>query len=129
MRLWLACACAVACTVACAVPGSASARLTIGVSDNLPAMFSQGTFLHLHVPVARVGLPWNTAIMRDRRGVQAAQAWLSAAQAAHVEPMVSFTGDGDFVPSVRLCSAAITAFLHRVPGVLVYRPWNEPAWI
>ena len=77
VRLWLACACPVACSLACALPGSASARLTIGVSDNLPAMFSQGTFLHLHVPVARVGLPWNTAIMRDRRGVQAAQAWLA----------------------------------------------------
>lgn len=112
-----------------AAPVAAHARLTVGVSDGSQTMFSQPNFLRLHIRTVRAVVPWNTAIMRNRRTLHAAQAWVRAAERAHATPMISFGGNGNYIPSVRLYTAAIKAFLHAVPSVHVYTPWNEPDWI
>jgi hypothetical protein len=46
-----------------------------------------------------------------------------------VAPLISFAGNGNYVPSWPVYAAAIKAFLHDFPRVKTYTPWNEPDWI
>jgi hypothetical protein len=123
------CACALA---GAALPSTAAAKVAVGISDNGPAMFSQHNFLRLNLTVARDMVPWNAAITRDKTTLRAAQAWVKAAQNAGAQPMISFTAPGgsagNYVPSTAVYTAAIKAFLHSVPSVKTYAPWNEPDW-
>jgi hypothetical protein len=116
-----------------ATPSAASAGVRVGVSDNSAAMFYQGSFQRLHVPIARDMVPWNAAVTRDKSALNAAKAWVAAAQATHVEPMIAFNADagraGNYVPSVGVYTTAIRAFLQAVPSVKVYAPWNEPDFV
>jgi Glycosyl hydrolase catalytic core len=104
-------------------------NLVIGVSDNGEWMFEEPLFQRLHVRTARLITPWDVAVMHDKTQLRAAAKWVSSAHSDGVEPMVSFTGDGSYVPSVPVYTAAIKAFLHDFPRVKVYTPWNEPDWI
>jgi hypothetical protein len=76
---------------------------------------------------------WNAAVMRNKRELHSTQAWVAAALADGVQPMVSFTGDtgttSNYVPTTAQYARAIKAFLRAVPQVTVYSPWNEPDWI
>jgi hypothetical protein len=116
-----------------AIPATAAARLVVGVSDNSAAMFSNHLFTRINIATARDMVPWNAAVMLNKSYLRAAQAWVAAAQAAGVEPMITFTADGgaagNYIPSTKVYTAAIKAFLHDVPQVKVYSPWNEPDWV
>ena len=125
-RFLLPTACALAFA---AVPSTAAAKLTVGISDNSPAMFSQSNFLRLNLTTARDMVYWNVAVMKDRTYLQEAKVWINAAEAAGVTPMVSFTGNGNYVPSVPVYTAAVKAFIHDFPQVKIYTAWNEPDWI
>lgn len=127
---FLACLCALGLA---AVPAVASARLTVGVSDNGPWMFTQRAFQRLHVKTGRDMVVWNAAVMRDKTALNEARTWIRAAVADHVQPMISFQADpgnaGNYIPSVSVYTGAIRAFLHDFPQVKVYTPWNEPDFI
>jgi hypothetical protein len=110
-----------------AVPATAAA-VTVGISDNGSAMFSQQRFLRLDIRQARLGVFWNVAVMRDKRPLRAARDWIHAAERAGVTPMISFSGNGNYVPSWQVYASAIKAFLHDFPQVKTYTPWNEPDW-
>ncbi len=43
--------------------------------------------------------------------------------------MISFAGNGNYIPSVKVYTAAVKAFIHDFPQVKLYTPWNEPDWI
>jgi hypothetical protein len=105
----------------------------VGISDNNPTMFSNHLFTRINISTARDIVPWNAAVMRNKSYLRAAQAWVRAALNDGVQPMVSFSADGgkagNYVPSPSVYAAAIKAFLHDVPQVKVYTPWNEPDWI
>jgi len=113
-----------------AAPAAAKPRVLVGVSDNNWAMFSERSFLRLHVPIARYMVDWNAAIMRDKTALNYARAWIGAALAAHVQPMISFNADpgraGNYIPSVAVYTRAVRAFMRDFPQVKVYAPWNEP---
>jgi hypothetical protein len=72
---------------------------------------------------------WNVAVMRNKRPLRATRRWVQAAEAAGVQPMISFAGNGNYIPSVKVYTAAIKAFLRDFPQVKVFTPWNEPDWI
>jgi hypothetical protein len=131
-RFLLPIACLAASLLA-AGPATAGARVLVGVSDDAGAMFSQRSFLRLHVPIARYIVVWNAAVMRDRTALDEAKSWVSEAEAVHVQPMISFQADpgnaGNYIPSIPVYTRAIKAFLHAVPSVKVYTPWNEPDFI
>ena len=116
-----------------AVPAVASAKLTVGISDNGPQMFSSSAYNRLNLPVARAMFDWNTAVMKNKTELHNAQAWVNAAIADHVSPMISFTGDtgttSSAVPTTSQYAAAVRAFMAAVPKVKTYTPWNEPDWI
>ena len=127
---------AAACGLSCALaPVSASAKahrphyhLTVGLSDNGYWIWSVHNLLRLHVPTARLMVPWNVVFMRDKSTLNYAREWLNGARVNHVEPMVSFSGNGNYVPSDNNYTIAIKAFLHEFPWVKTYTPWNEPEW-
>ncbi len=104
-------------------------NLTVGVSDNGPYMFQTGLFLRLHVPTARLIVSWNAAVERNKTELNATKKWVHYAQVDHVTPMISFAGNGNYIPSIPVYTAAIKAFLHNFPQVKIYTPWNEPDWI
>lgn len=101
---------------------------TVGIGGIFPTGFANPLFLALHVHEARVGVPWNAAITRDPGQRLVLKAWLAAAKAAHVTPLISFSGIGHVSPSVRQYSKAILAFVKQFPSVKRYTPWNEPDW-
>jgi hypothetical protein len=120
------CACAL---VGAAVPASAAAKLAVGISDQNPVVFAQPKFLNVNLTVARYFAPWNTAVEKSRTDLNNARAWINDALAAGVQPMISFGGNGNYIPSVAQYSAAIKKFIKDFPKVRTYAAWNEPDWI
>jgi hypothetical protein len=118
------CVCALA---AAAVPAIAGA-VTVGISDNGPTMFSEQSFLRLNIRQARDIVYWNVAVMRDKRPLQAVRAWVIAAETAGVTPMISFAGNGNYIPGWRQYGRAVQAFVRDFPRVKTYTAWNEPDW-
>lgn len=122
-----------ACVLVAALPAMAQASTQIGISDNADAMFSSPYFLKLNLTIARDMVPWNAAVMRNKSALRAAQAWVAAANADGVQPMITFAADGgnagNYVPSTKVYKAAMQAFVKAVPSVTTYAPWNEPDWV
>ncbi len=116
-----------------AAPAIASAKPLVGISDNSYAMFRNSLFNRLNLPIARIMVDWNTAVMRNKSELHYTQQWVAAAIADHVQPMISFTGDthttSSYVPTTNQYAAAIKLFLRDVPQVKTYSPWNEPDWV
>ena len=118
----------------CAAGGPAVAgAVTIGIGSNDPSMFSDPRFQALHISTARVVLPWDVATSRADRGIMRGfRAWLRAAEAAHVSPLVSFGADwtspraDSYAPTVSQYEHAVRTFLRRFPKVKNYTAWNEP---
>ena len=112
-----------------ATDSRARVHLTVGVSDNGAWIFGDPKLQRLHVKTARDIVVWNVAVMRDKTQLNAARAWLNGARADHISPLISFAGNGNYVPSIAVYTAAVKAFLHDFPWVKTYTPWNEPDWI
>ena len=110
-----------------AAPSTAGA-VTVGVGGITPAGFQSPAFASLGVHEARYGVAWNAAITRNSAARSQFATWLAAAQAANVIPLVSFSGNGNYIPTVREYTRAVKAFIRRFPTVLRYTAWNEPDW-
>jgi hypothetical protein len=117
----------------CGVPPSARLRyrnIVPGVSEQGTAMFTDPCFRAFGIPTARLVAPWN-AIDTEAAWLDA---WLGAAAAAGVEPLVAFNRarvsrcphDPCELPDVAAYQAAVGRFLARYPWVHVITPWNEP---
>jgi hypothetical protein len=115
-----------------AVPAAANAAtVTVGLGDQNPDVFSDARFQALGLKRVRVITPWNVALSRgDRNWLDN---WLSRAQAAGVDPLVSFgAAHGSRCPA-RPCKLpnaatfdrAFRAFRARWPRVRTIGVWNE----
>jgi hypothetical protein len=129
-----------ACLLALAIPATASAKYTVGISENQPTMFSDPLFKQLGPKYARVVVAWDV-IARGGFDLTRVEQYLQAAQAAGVQPLVTFEhsrGDASRcnlrrnfntrvcrLPTAAQYDAAIKAFLTRFPSVKVIAPWNE----
>lgn len=126
-------ACLLAIAAIAAMPTPAAASLTVGIGDNSPAMFSNPYFSGINLTVARIIVDYNTAVMRNKTELHATQAWVRAAVARGVQPMVSFTADtgttSSFVPNTAQYASAIKVFLRDFPQVKTYSAWSEPDWV
>jgi hypothetical protein len=126
----LTCACVLAIA---AMPAAASASLIFGIGDESPAMFSNPYFNGINLTVARIVVDYNTAVMRNKTELRATRAWVRAAVADKIQPMVSFVADtgttSSFVPSTSQYAAAIKVFVRDFPQVKTYSAWNEPDWV
>jgi plastocyanin len=101
----------------------------IGISDQQPTTFVDPNFQVLKLKYARLMTPWNGIFKEPAR----LDAWLQAARAAGVRPLVSFErARGDQcpkkpcrAPSVGQYSRAWTAFHKKYPWIKDISPWNE----
>jgi hypothetical protein len=129
-----------ACLLALAIPSTASAAFTVGISENQPTMFSDPLFSQLGAKEARIVVAWDVITVGGYDLTRVAQ-YLDAARATGVEPLVAFEhsrGDASRcgqkkyfktkvckLPTAKQYDAAIKAFLARFPAVKVIAPWNE----
>lgn len=101
----------------------------IGISDQQATTFTDPLFTVLNVRYARYVPSWD-AIFRDPGGLDA---WMQAARAARVKPLIAFNHSrGDlcpkkpcYTPSVREYTRAFKAFRRKYPWVTDFTPWNE----
>jgi hypothetical protein len=121
--------CAAALGGAAAPAATAKPRLTVGIGDNGAAMFSSPQFTAVHPQAARLIVFWNVAVMKNKKYLNYARGWVKDAQRDGVQPMVSFGGNGNYIPTVRQYTAAVKAFIHDIPSVKLYTAWNEPDWV
>jgi hypothetical protein len=104
----------------------AAKHLWIGVSDNSVALFRDPRFRWLGTHLARLVVPWN--VVARPRELAWDTAWLQAALAQRVRPLVAFNADPSHpnrLPSVSAYGAAVDAFMGMFPWVRDYSPWNE----
>jgi hypothetical protein len=123
---------ALICTLACvvALPAAASAKVTVGISDQNTGFFSDPRFAALNIHEARLVVPWDVASASYQRGeLGFVASWISAAQTAHVNPLISFGDNHKYVPSVHQYTVAVRAFIKRFPTVHQFTAWNEPDFI
>ncbi|HMI70794.1 MAG TPA: hypothetical protein VK510_12445, partial [Solirubrobacteraceae bacterium] len=109
--------------IAVAAPASA---LTIGIADQKPDMFSDPRFQDSGIRFARRAVAWDALTSPGQTA--GIDAWLSAARAAHVEPLISFTHssiDHRQLPSPERLLYEFRRFRARYPWVTEFATWNE----
>ncbi len=104
-------------------------RLIVGMGDQDPGFFAKPLFVRLAIKHARLIASYDTVEVSFDRDL--ADAWLSAAQAAGVEPFVAFghsrkAGRQQHLPSVSEYRRAFASFHRRYPHVKLFAAWNEP---
>ncbi|MBA2644631.1 MAG: hypothetical protein H0U80_04230, partial [Solirubrobacterales bacterium] len=131
------------------VPSAAQAKLTVGISENQPSMFSEPLFQRLGAKHVRVVTSWNVMTSRDDELPRLAQ-YLQAAQSQGVQPLVTFEharGDAGIckrranrrksvcrLPSAREYERNFKLFRAAFPSVKTFSPFNEvnhftqPTW-
>jgi hypothetical protein len=108
----------------CAAP-SADA-LTIGIADQKPDMFTDLRFLSSDLHFARRAVPWDA--LTSPTQTAEIDAWLAAAHAAHVNPLLSFTHSSTQrrrLPTPERLLYEFRRFRERYPWVTDYASWNE----
>src|SRR4051812_38224820 len=119
---------AAALLAAAAIGGAAApARaLTVGIADNKPDMFADPRFGAAGIRIARLSVGWDA--LSSPWQLAEIDAWLGAAQAARVEPLVSFghsRTDRRSLPTPERFLFEFRRFRARYPWVVDYATWNE----
>ncbi|CAA9479505.1 MAG: hypothetical protein AVDCRST_MAG69-697 [uncultured Solirubrobacteraceae bacterium] len=131
------------------VPSAAQAKLTVGISENQPSMFSEPLFQQLGVKHVRVVASWNVMTSGDDELPRLTQ-YLQAAQSQGIQPLVTFEharGDAGIckrrsnrrksvcrLPSAREYERNFKLFRAAFPFVKTISPFNEvnhftqPTW-
>jgi hypothetical protein len=112
---------------AAALPSTAGATVAIGIGDQKADMFTDPVFAQLGIRYARISVPWNVldyAWQRDDL-----DAWIAAAKAAGVQPLVGFGhargNQRRVLPSPSRFRAEFRRFRARYPSVTTFATWNE----
>lgn len=101
----------------------------LAIADQKPQTFSDPLFRKLGVARSRLNTPWNSIFTEPAR----LAAWLEAARAAGIEPLVAFEhARGDqcpaspcVAPPLAEYTKAVATFHARYPWVRLLQPWNE----
>ena len=131
------------------VPSAAQAKLTVGISENQPSLFSEPLFQQLGAKHVRVVASWNVMTSNDDELPRLAQ-YLQAAQSQGIQPLVTFEharGDAGIckrrsnrrksqcrLPSAAAYERNFKLFRAAFPFVKTISPFNEvnhftqPTW-
>ena len=114
--------------LALAPAGAHAATPVIGYGDQHPEMFSDPRFAALGIRDSRVVVEWDTFAFEDK--ARRLDAWMAAARAAGVRPLVAIEhswtlGRQRMVPSARQYATLFRALRQRYPEVRTFSPWNE----
>ncbi|HEY5143098.1 MAG TPA: hypothetical protein VII98_06320 [Solirubrobacteraceae bacterium] len=107
-------------------PAAPAAPATIGIAEQQPSVFADPLFTATKIHDARLLVGWNGIFSSWQR--DQIDAWLGAARAAGVDPLVTFgRSRTDFhqLPTPAQFAAAFQAFRQRYPWVHLYATWNE----
>ncbi|HUR84299.1 MAG TPA: glycosyl hydrolase [Solirubrobacteraceae bacterium] len=101
--------------------------LTLGIADQKPGTFHDQRLTELGVRHARLSVPWDA--MRYTWQQHEIDAWMAAASAASVQPLVTFGRSRTrkfSLPKASEYRREVLRFRRRYPLVREYSPWNEP---
>jgi hypothetical protein len=107
------------------LPGSAGA-LVVGIADQKPDMFSSPLFASLKIQYARVAVSWDA--MEHGWETEEVDAWMDAARAAGVMPLVGFghsRTERRKLPTPSRFKYDFQRFRKRYPWVTTFATWNE----
>ena len=108
---------------AAAAPG-----VQVGIADQKPDMFSDERFTTLGINRARLAVAWDA--LTTTRDIAEIDRWLRGAQAAGVEPLISFMhsrarGKRRVAPSPERLKYEFRRFRQLWPWVTTFATWNE----
>ncbi|HEX3511723.1 MAG TPA: hypothetical protein VHT27_11565 [Solirubrobacteraceae bacterium] len=104
---------------------AASSRL-IGIGDERSEMFTNPLWQQLHTRIARYIAPYDAAVHSD--SLSRARTWIKAAEAAHVQILVSFYHSEHtptILPGVNQYKHDVQKFVKLFPNVKQYQSWDE----
>jgi polysaccharide biosynthesis protein PslG len=112
---------------ALAAPAAARGPV-VGIGDQHPQMFTDPAFRSLGVTHSRYLLSWDW--YRSRATIARTDAWMAAAHAVGVEPLIAFTRNwrpsGQFrLAPMKLYRTSFRRFRARYPYVRDFSAWNE----
>jgi hypothetical protein len=110
--------------LACTAPPARAVR--IGIADNKPDMFADPRFTASGIRYARLSVAWDA--LSSPWQLAQIDAWLNAARAAGVEPLVSFGHsriDRRALPTPERFLYEFRRFRARYPWVREFATWNE----
>jgi hypothetical protein len=127
MRLRLLTLLVVLAAAALAAPAGASA-LIVGIGDQKPEMFSDPLFVSTGVRNARLSVGWD--VLTSDWQIAQLDAWLGAARAAGVSPLITFghsrtAGHRRVLPTPERMRYEFRRFHARYPWVRNFAAWNE----
>jgi hypothetical protein len=105
---------------------TASVGLQTGIGDNNPKMFGSPYYRALHTTISRYVAPYDVADQPSE--LASINAWITAAEAQHVEPLVAFyhsRSRPNQLPSVARYALEIKRFIALHPQITLYSAWNE----
>jgi hypothetical protein len=120
------------------VPAASAAAkaIPVGLSDQNVSTFTDPLFAPLGMRYARYVTPWDT-VTKPQYATEKLDAWITAAQVAGVQPLISFEHSaGDNCPhspckkpTKAEYTAAFRAFRAKYPQINVISPWNEASHV
>jgi hypothetical protein len=113
--------------VAFTLPAGAGA-LVVGIGDQQPYMFRDARFQALGIHYARLSIGWNA--LQNHAQTKQLAAWLDAARADHVRPLIGFeqsrlAGRHKQLPTPAQLGRQFRALRARYPWVTDFATWNE----
>jgi hypothetical protein len=123
MRLRWTILAAVTAALAVAAPAQA---VSIGIADQKPDMFADARFQQTGIGLARMAVGWD--VLSNPWESEKLDVWLGAAQAAGVQPLISFGHSGlqrRSLPSPARMLFEFRRFRARYPWVRDFATWNE----
>jgi len=107
-------------------PGHAASSYLVGIGDEQAEMFSNPLWQQLHTRIARYIAPFDAAVHPD--SLARARAWIAAAEAQHVQILVSFYHSEHtptLLPGVNQYKHDVQKFVKLFPHVKQYQSWDE----
>jgi hypothetical protein len=109
---------------------AAAPPLVVGIADQKPAMFTDPLFTGLKVRDARISIAWDALHSRWQR--RELDAWMAAAHAANVRPLVTFDHARSTsekrrkqLPRPAQLAHELRMLRRRYPWVRQFASWNE----
>jgi hypothetical protein len=104
-------------------------QVEVGIAEQNPDLFGDARFRATGIRHARLIVPYDV-VRRGGSDLAVADAWLSAAHAQGIEPLVTFAHSSGRrrqfkLPKVARYSARVREFRKRYPWVREYATWNE----
>jgi polysaccharide biosynthesis protein PslG len=116
----------VVAAVAAGLLAAPAHALTVGIADNKPDMFFDARFAGSGIRNARLSVGWDA--LSSPWQVAELDAWLGAARAANVDPLISFghsRTDRRSLPTPERFVFEFRRFRARYPWVHEFATWNE----